>query len=190
MHSRSPRIFANLHTGFSLFLDFATRVEAITVDQSVVLLDTLRASLQTLILQHGLNFEGIRPTELYLKALNSLFSGGRIVFAEVLHPLFTNPNSRAIGWQDSEYIYLHPDLAWEAVTQFYQRNWPYQQNQLNKFLAEEGIVIREDKRHILYGKKLGGAEERVLRIPRKHFTAIPNAEAVEEGNGVALDYFN
>lgn len=99
----------------------------------------------------------------------------------------TSGLSRAIGWIGDDDVLLLPDLAWEAVEGFFGKDrWPYRQNQLQKQLAEESILKRDedgqDAEHRLTCRRtLGGKMHRVLVISKKHFEeALPNQDHARE----------
>lgn len=196
-HERTASNLATLGTGFVSFLGVAQATGVLTE----VEVDTWRRRMMETFLDVGkaqrVNTEGSRPTERYVSILRDLLLQGRISLVPKEESLSANssPTVRAVGWFDREKgeVLLVPDLAWEAVELFAGRDrWPYSQTQLQKQLAEEGLIQRSDagdEKRRTCRRWVGGRTERVLVLAATLFDGVlPSPSRVTDADiGMVLE---
>jgi hypothetical protein len=89
------------------------------------------------------------------------------------------PSGERIGWADEEYLYLHPDLAYAAVSSFVQRGgipFGIKPKALWNALGRSGKSLTDAGRKTTTAR-IEGKSKRVIQIPR---TAVFGQEAEEQ----------
>jgi DNA primase len=114
--------------------------------------------------------------ELFFKALDSLLTQGsghlrllRQPDAEsMVRPQLRTPGSLLLGWYDDDNWYLLPQIAYQAVYQFYRASgilFPDTETGIRTKLSERGMIAKSNKDRLTYQLTLKTERKRVLVVP-------------------------
>ena len=118
--------------------------------------------------------------EVFLTALTDLLSSGACVL-EQKNKIIKYDLNEIVGWCDSEYAYLIPQVARGAVAKFMASSggfFPFTPNALYKALDAHGALMKGRDGKSTASVKIAGRTRRVLQIPI-HFLEVEEKE--EEG---------
>lgn len=141
VHGRQPEAVAWLLVGYRMALDFWAQAGALEdsaalwAHASSVFLDHSQTQSQAL--------QGEQPITLFVEALNELLVMGKARIMPVLGPEGAFYIEQAVGYRDTEYVYLLPGAAYGAVCEHYKAQgtvFPIGKTQLWKRMAYKGIV--------------------------------------------------
>lgn len=177
-HLRMPQTVATMFVGWELGLEFA-QVAGALGERDV---EGLREIGWRILLgigeaQHRIVAEE-NPVDMYLEALTQMLAMGTVYLR---HRVYCEdsakdwPSKRTfpcefLGWYDSNFLYLIPRAAYNAVTAFYRAGgtaFPDSERGLRVKLEEQGLLVRqgmgERSTAVL---RIGGEAVRVLRVAR------------------------
>jgi hypothetical protein len=124
-HPRLPAAIAWLHTGLSLFCDFAVSHNAMAANEAQSLLSDAWGIFLEQAGEQSTRVEDERPGPRGIEALNALLNSGRYLLAnkDSTNPEPPSPGITYIGWQDgNQYIYLNPSIAYQEIYQMCQKS--------------------------------------------------------------------
>ena len=103
------------------FAYFAVDTGAITEDEYTSMRVTADTALLAVAQAQGSLRENATPVEKYMSTLRSLLLQKAVTLSERNTDL---DEGVGIGWHDAAFVYLHPDLAWQAVESSTRRARP------------------------------------------------------------------
>jgi hypothetical protein len=204
VHARTPNAVANLALGWSVFLDFAVDVEAVTYNEAEGLRARVWHALGEAAASQARHQASEEPARRFIDLLGSALSGG---FAHVAEPMGGVPNrpeawgwrpktvssggyertewqpqgARA-GWTDGEHLYLDLDAALTAVQRVGQATGSpigVTAITLAKRLLERGFLlsINEKQGELKVRRTLEGRRRHVLHLAASAITLEETSES-------------
>ena len=180
LHGRIPEALSYLAIGIDLLVDFATDSGAISEQDRERICSQAREELVALGQAHGQRVGEADAAEVFLTALTDLLSSGACVL-EQKNKIRKDDLIEIVGWCDSEYAYLIPQVARGAVVKFMASSggfFPFTPNALYKALDAHGALMKGRDGKSTASVKIAGRTRRVLQIPI-HFLEVEEKE--EEG---------
>ena len=165
-HPRTARSIATLATGFMSFAYFAVDTGAITEDEYTSMRVTADTALLAVAQAQGSLRENATPVEKYMSTLRSLLLQKAVTLSERNTDL---DEGVGIGWHDAAFVYLDPDLAWQAVEKFHAQStsrWPYSKVQMHQSLIDAGVVHRGEPGKATTKRSLGSRAGEPAGAPR------------------------
>lgn len=172
-HLRLPEALASLYVGLDLGLGYAVDLGALTESEAKQLGDEGWAALVETAERQHTDIEAERPTLHFLTVLGELIAQGKVRLAD-LGTTAPSGDGDLIGWQDAEYFYLLPSVAYHRVAQFAReagRHFGIKEMALRKALAEEGFLLSTEGRYTDL-IRCGSERHWVLRLWRKEVEKI------------------
>ncbi|OPX90383.1 MAG: hypothetical protein A4E53_01039 [Pelotomaculum sp. PtaB.Bin104] len=163
-HGRLPEIVAWLYLGFTMALNFAEQTGALEREEKNKMLAKSWNVLVGLGADQAVIIESEKPARKFLGILRELMQAGTI-FLRNLHDARPVSEPGFLGWFDSEYCYLLPDLAYKTVQQFcigQGGHFPVGQRMLWKELETENLLFVEQAKR--YTTRITDASGRRLRV--------------------------
>ncbi|MBI3200067.1 MAG: DUF3854 domain-containing protein [Myxococcales bacterium] len=172
-HGRTPGALAAALAGYELMVAHAVAVGAATEEAA----ESARFSAFQAVLQVGKSqpkIESVGPAGWYLTAVRAMVAQGTRVLVGEHEPLNTTKTvgqhdvevKNGIGWKTQEHAYLHPELSWHAVKEFWKDNLQYTKTDCHRDLAERGLLLDRDTEkggeRYTSRRSVGGTRERVL----------------------------
>lgn len=174
-HLRIPEVLAHLWVGLDCVLSYATEIGACSSSRGDELRHQGWAALLERAKTQNLLIEEERPARLFLQVLASLITQKRVLLVPKNHRIEPdNPAYPAIGWFDSEHLYLIPEAAFQVVGRFAREGgeaFPVSEQTLRSDLVKEGVAVRERGRNTVVARA-GGGMHRVLKLSRAAAAAI------------------
>jgi DNA polymerase-1 len=202
-HARTAPSIALLIAAAESYLDYAAKLGAITVDHQKMVRHSViewMTSLAAKQVDYSGERSGASPADRWITAISALLMSGRATLAARMPIPGEDGASTAadmgldgVGWVDERYIYLSPDISWNAVRTFYDREWPYNKNEVHRQLAERGIIERAagpengpQTQRIARRVRLGGTQHPLLWIPRRWFEDALRKQHRGEGDASGM----
>lgn len=160
-HGRMVESLIWLQLGFKVFLDYGVSLEAITVEEQNAYLGVHEKLVSKLLKNQERNLRKDRPVHMYLSSLNQLIDSKCLSIIPIGDAKKGRKNH--IGWEDSEYYYLIPGIAYNEVVNYWRRQnkeFPLGMNKLHQALGSEEVI-----------KEFESSEEsRIYRTKKKKVT--------------------
>lgn len=178
LQERAPEIVANLVVAFATFSDFLVSQDLLTDSRAESLTEEcLNAVAHLMMEQHEVS-TATAPEVLYLETLKALVLQGRAPLldrAQRLDAALTGA-ARAIGWRDTEKVYLQPEAAHEAVsvaTRTTGQNTSISLRDLFTRWVRRGWATPSTEERVGVQRSLGGGRPRVIEMPARLFEEVP-----------------
>jgi hypothetical protein len=167
-HLRVPETLAHLYLGLNTGLCYAEDIRACSAGQAEELRE--RAWMALLALGHaqGQSVENERPTRRFIRVLLSLLAQGRVVLLGKDSPSSDARGGSVLGWQDSEHLYLIPEVAFTEVARVCRDGgepFTTREERLRRDLAREGFTVCDPERQTKT-IRVEGKTHRVLCLKR------------------------
>ncbi len=163
-HLRVPEMTAWLQVGFEAALENLARhfPESITGP----LKGRARVVFEALAVQQAATIQDERPSTRYLNVLWTL------LIQDKVNLRCADRREQCIGWMDSEFLYIRPGAAHNAVAKFCRDENTYfgvKPSSLHKSLHADGYLVRptEEDRYAGHEVNPMGLRERVLKLRRE-----------------------
>lgn len=171
-HDRAPETVACLLLGYSMMLYYMRDSGVIGKDETVAMLKQAAAILTEATKRQAQELQGQKPSRIFLTSVAELLASKAAQVVDLAAP----PDEQRvpehmIGYMDSRYYYLLPNVAFSAVSDLCRRQearFPVTLKGLYKHLKEDGIcgeAATEDS--ITRNKRIQGKAMRLLWIPRE-----------------------
>ncbi len=197
-HDRAPETVACIMIGYSLMLNYMRDVGLFDTETAARLLMEARERLMDASRSQARDMESEKPTRIFLDNLGELMSSKQVALKDLTVPDAKDPppNERMIGYMDSGYYYLLPNVAFSAVAKLCReqgQEFPVSLKALYKHLRTDGILkdLQKDENPARL-KWIEGKAKRVLWIPAEmlngprpeqeqtRMAAVSDAELPEE----------
>lgn len=137
LHLRLPASVAWLYTGMSMALDFSLDNKAMKDSEYKEIKNHCWSVLCDLAKRQGARVDDERPAIRFVEAFKSLLTQGRLVVIDksydglndICDPETREPLPRQlktgetfIGWDDPEFFYLIPKIAYQLISEFYNKS--------------------------------------------------------------------
>ncbi|HXX68372.1 MAG TPA: DUF927 domain-containing protein [Polyangiaceae bacterium] len=205
-HARTALSIGLLIAAAESYLDYAGYIGAITAEKQKTLFRSVEEWMTHLAaaqVDYSGESSGASPADRWMAAISALLTSKRAALA-IRVPLPDRDGESAasdlsvtgIGWIDRNYLYLSAELSWNAVRMFYDRDWPYNQNEVHRQLADRGVIEKAASieggcgtQRIARRVRLGGTQHSLLWVPRHWFeNSLPKEHRPEETtNGINLN---
>ena len=174
-HLRLPGVLATLWIGLDYALRYAVEVGAIEDARATEIQGQCWDALLQIGKQQAHIIEGERPSRRFLSALAAMLAQGRAVLLrrESSHDDYLGTGA-IVGWQDTDFVYLIPDVAYQAVARFCRdagEFFPVRCDRLIRDLNREGLSECSDGRNTAT-VRVGGQVRRVVRLKRIESEAL------------------
>lgn len=168
-HMRVPEAVANLWVGLSCALQFAEEIKAIPHTDAERISGQCWEALLAVGREQSLLIEGESPVRRFLEVLATLLTQGRAVI--LAKESKSEPPDRAdlMGWEDSDSLYLLPDAAYNAVSEFCREgSSPFStgKDTLFRQLKHDGVSDCEGDRTVKM-VRIGKSKPRRLLVLRR-----------------------
>ena len=161
-HPRMTEVVAWLKIGYEMFLDYAISCDVLSNDERQGALDEAVGIFTELARHQAAVMESDTPVSQFLSALNEMLASDQChcIKLDDEGTICGGLKGRGfIGYVDSDYYYLYPDITMGAVIDFYKRrgvHFSTTKTMLLKQLSKAGVI------------KESVHQERVNRTPVKH----------------------
>lgn len=171
--SRLPDYFAILHAAQDLALTCFTELHWLTIKAAEEYSEANRAAILEVVLGQADKIAAESPAQMFFKALDRLFEGGRIYLVPKSYAEgAARPSERAVqvGWFDpqrADVIWLSLEPCLQEVKRFYELLTQHLDTPLDamrRHLQQARVLKREDKGHIEVSVWLEGKTRRALEI--------------------------
>ena len=177
-HLRIPEILAYLALGIDLFAACAQELDAITPQDAQALAQRAHRALLALGDKHGRRVREEDPATVFIGTIASMLTQ-RIV--RLAPRDGSGEPIGMIGWQDSEYAYLIPVAARQAVARYLREgggHFPHSPRALNEALDQRDVLVKGSDGKATRLVKIRGRNHRVLQIPLDRLE--PETDDLEE----------
>jgi len=169
-HDRAPEAMACILLGYSMMLRYFVGCGIMTQEEME---QHFVQAVQTLVeagQKQASDMESEKPSRIFLDAMGELLTSKRVMLKDlsaekVRDPL---PSEVMVGYMDSEYYYLLPNVAFSAVTRLCREQgneFPVSLKALYKHLRTDGILPRMEGTNATKTKRIDGKPIRLLWIP-------------------------
>jgi hypothetical protein len=168
-HLRIPEALAHLWVGLDCGLSYASEIGACTRERAIELRQQgWKAFVDRAGTQSVLQDEE-RPVKVFLQVLSTLVVQKRVLLLQREHAIEREARDcPAIGWFDTDYIYLVPEAAFQAVSRFMREGgdvFPVSERTLRSDLVREEVAVGDKDRNTT-SARVGGTVQRVLKLRR------------------------
>lgn len=165
VHGRTKEIANILPIGFTLFTLFAYQQGVISEQEKKKLDNNMRKVLNTLTIEQTQQVQELKPTEMFYNALEELLQTNEISVKDVSRNLQIG-GGKNVGFYSSELklFYLHQSKIFNEISRFYNNKFPVPQNTLWRYMVEEGLLYRTDKKRYKVARTFNKQSYSVLEI--------------------------
>ena len=190
-HNRTSEAMANLRIGLGRFLEYALTSGAVTEAEAKRLSERGRAAIESVAQGQSAHQTGSEPVARFLELLAAAVAGGKAHIADRTSDAPQNPQAHGwratstdpsdprympqgdlIGWEDGDCLYLSMEAAYRAAQIMARESegLAISPKTMATRIKERGLLLStEAKRNTpLIRKHLGGAQQSVLHIAKKH----------------------
>lgn len=184
-HDRAPETVACILIGYSLMLNYMRDLGLFDTDTAAALLQEARHKLMESSRKQARDMESEKPTRIFLDALGELLNSKRAALKDLsLGPdqkQTFGPAEKMIGYMDSEYYYLLPNVSFGEVAKLCReqgQEFPVSLKALYKHLRTDGILKGIGKEENPTRQKwIDGKNIRLLWIPASEMRGGPKPGA-------------
>ena len=179
-HGRVPEAVAQLQIGLDFFLEFLFDLDVL--DQQTV--DELKQQHKEVLHQQAAaqskSIDQDKPTHKFIRKLYALLESDQahlIPRNEVIANIANLGCDVCLGYEDAEYLYLLPELAFKVVRRFCEEqgeSFAGTQKSLLKAMAEEGLILPGANQNTK-PLRLGTRQKRVIFLRKDKAEAIRDA---------------
>ena len=162
-HGRSGEAAAWLYISFSMMLKYMQYAKVCTDEVAEGLLADAEKVFAHLIGDQNALVEQERPAEIFIEVLQELFATSKVrvdkLSAGVAEDMYGVSSGERIGWYDNQYLYLLPEITYNAVNQFLAGR--------NQRISVSSRTLWKhlDEAKLIYTEK--GSDDRVQRCPKR-----------------------
>jgi len=187
-HDRAPETVACILIGYSLMLNYMRDLGIFDNDTAGRLLLEARRKLMESSRKQARDMESEKPTRIFLDTLSELLSSRRVALKDLtLGPDVKQtfgPSEKMIGYMDSEYYYLLPNVSFGEVAKLCReqgQEFPVSLKALYKHLRTDGILKGISKEENPTRQKwIDGKNIRLLWIPASEMRGGPKPGAEQQ----------
>lgn len=167
--ARTVDSLAQLWVGFTLGVEYAAKVGAISGDEKADIWERGQEALERLAARQSGAAADADPARRYLESVAELFAQGKVRIAR-RGATSTDDDGELIGWHDDEYAYLLPAAAHREVKRALGGDMPWSEAAIRERLYKAGLLDCEKDRHTST-VRIEGLTRRVLRLRRDAVSA-------------------
>ena len=165
-HDRAPEAVACIMIGYTMMINYLRDKGLIDTYAGVDLLKEAKRALIQTSAKQARDLASEKPSRIFLDGMAELLNGRQAAVMDLTSDKIKDPpaNERMVGYVDSEYYYLLPNVAFGAVQRLCREQgteFPVSLKGLYKELKADGIVSDPPTK----GKWLNGKTLRLLWIP-------------------------
>ena len=170
-HDRAPETVACILIGYAMMLNYFRDLGLFDTQEAARMLSRATEQLMSASRKQARDMESEKPTRIFLDNLAELLNSKQAALKDltVEEPKDPPPMERMIGYMDSEYYYLLPNVAFGAVQRLCReqgQEFPVSLKALYKHLRTDGILpAGADREKATRTKWLDGKNLRLLWIP-------------------------
>lgn len=187
-HDRAPETVACILIGYNLMLNYMRDLGLFDTETAVKLLQEARRKLMESSRRQARDMESEKPTRIFLDALGELLNSKRAALKDLtLGPdqkQSFGPAEKMIGYMDSEYCYLLPNVSFGEVAKLCReqgQEFPVSLKALYKHLRTDGILKGIGKEENPTRQKwIDGKNVRLLWIPASEMRGGPKPGAEQQ----------
>lgn len=187
-HDRAPETVACILIGYNLMLNYMRDLGLFDTDTAIELLKDARHRLMESSRKQARDMESEKPTRIFLDALGELLNSKRAALKDLsLGPdqkQTFGPAEKMIGYMDSEYYYLLPNVSFGEVAKLCReqgQEFPVSLKALYKHLRTDGILKGISKEENPTRQKwIDGKNIRLLWIPASEMRGGPKPGAEQQ----------
>ena len=179
-HDRAPETVACIMIGYALMLNYMRDLGLFDTETAAKLLQEARWKLMENSRKQARDMESEKPTRIFLDSLGELLSSKRVALKDLsLGPDAKDPppTEKMIGYMDSEYYYLLPNVSFGEVSKLCReqgQEFPVSLKALYKHLRTDGILKGIGKEENPTRQKwIDGKNIRLLWIPASEMRGGP-----------------
>ena len=181
-HDRAPETVACLLMGYNMMLYYFRDIGVIDQEQAGKMAQQAARILVEATKRQAQELRGQKPSNIFLTAIGELLASKAAAVCDLSAPINEQREpEHMIGYVDTQYYYLLPNVAFSAVSELCRRQetrFPVTLKGLYKHLKEDGVcgeAVTEES--ITRNKRIKGKAMRVLWIPRSR---IDGEEPVQQ----------
>lgn len=170
-HDRAPETVACLLMGYNMMLYYFRDIGVIDREQSAKMAQQAATILVEATRRQAQELRGQKPANIFLTSIEELLASKTAGVVDLTAPINEQREpEHMIGYMDSQYYYLLPNVAFSAVSELCRKQetrFPVTLKGLYKHLREDGIcgdAVSDES--VTRNKRIKGKAMRVLWIPR------------------------
>lgn len=186
-HARTPGNVAHLMLGYEMYLRYQMHVLSMGEDPETLrkLIDNAWVSIIRNVTAQRQDVSETNPAQMYLDTLQELVINGTATVKDLddLDRIASAPPKGMIGYKDSRYYYLLPDVSFTLVCEQCRRKgqeFPGGRLAMMQRLREDGQCCPDKDGKPTKGKSINGRTKRYLWIPVHIFDGNPSPALVEQ----------
>ena len=186
-HLRKPKMAAAYLIALNYFLLYGIEIGEISEKKYSKMMKKAEKEFLNGIIKQSDDFEENDPVYMFLKTLENLRISNRIKVGEIGQQI---NDKRLVAFEDSTYIYLLPNAAYNAVFSFWQsrrQNFPLKERALSKAFYTRGLleVDNSGETPSMHKKKKLNADfrSRVLYVKKDVMDEILGKAKSKKGKG-------
>ena len=175
-HGRVPETVAWLQLGLDFFLLFLKEKECLTDAECAEIQSRFRMILYRLAAKQAESIDEDKPTHKFIRKLYVLIESGQACVLNKNHLSDFIPGT-CIGYEDSDYFYLHNEIVHKAVRKLCEEQgetFTVSSKALLKALAEEGLIETASGQNTK-SVRIGGKSKRVVCLIKSRAKQIADA---------------
>lgn len=183
-HDRAPETVACLLMGYNMMLYYFRDIGVITREQSAQMAQQAARILVDATRRQAQELKNQKPSNIFLTAVGELLASKAATVCDLTAPLNEQREpEHMIGYMDSQYYYLLPNVAYSAVSELCRKQdtrFPVSLKGVTKHLREDGVCMPDDNGNTATrNKRIKGKAMRVLWIPRGKIDGEDPAEQMQ-----------
>jgi len=186
-HARTPGNVAHLMLGYEMYLRYQMHALGMGDDPDTLrqLCDNAWSSILRNVTSQRQDVGETNPAQMFLDTLQELVINGTATIRDLedAERLLNAPPKGMIGYKDSRYYYLLPDISFTLVCEQFRRKgqeFPGSRLAMMQRLREDGQCSPDKDGKPTRGKSINGRTKRYLWIPVHIFDGNPSPQQVEQ----------
>lgn len=122
----------------------------------------------------------------YLAALRAMLTANRAYLLDKMYDPDKDDRRTFLGWQDDQYVYLHPDNAFHAALEYLQRSGGLNglgMNTIHRQLEQLGFLARKDGTHMTVAQRVGRDRKQQRLLWLRQAVLFDDEETDEDDGG-------
>jgi hypothetical protein len=178
-HPRLPEIHASLYCAMDLALTFAEEEAKVSHERIEAIKEKCIKALHQVIERQNIQIQDEKPTKYFFETLSELICQNKLHLVRKNVAVSADHKGQLLGWEDGEYIYLLPRMAYHTVFSCAKtegRYFPVKRNTLYKMLIQEGILIPdgENSTTVIY------QDLKAIRVMKIKYNALIKMEKIPD----------
>lgn len=186
-HDRLPGIAAHLMLGYEMYIRYQAYALGVELTPDMASRQILAAlkQIERNMAQQKTDTSETNPGQLYLDTLQELLISGAATVKDLedYDRIAMGPPKGMIGYKDSSYYYLLPDVSYAMVAEHVRKKgqeMPGSKLATYQRLREDGLCVADKDNKPTKGKTIGGRTKRYLWIPVHILDGTPSAQDAEQ----------